>query len=763
MTSWKMFCDVLQVDELTDEQVRMAENIIIWCTLFNDKKNLKERITLNYGVKYGGTLTTEQVTKIVNKGINFSEWGRLSRTFLDDLSVQTEDGYRTFMDIMREGDTEPGRVGRALNMNEILVHKEFDFQQAVDTWNRNFGLSRKLDIDDLPGSPSVRREVGQSIKIVQEIISIAKHEPSHIFVEVTRDADAKKKSKRTKSQHDRLADGIKNMRQIDPGLFDSIKDDFGACPKNDLSDALYLYFSQCGKCMYSGEPLRIEELSTYQIDHIIPQAYIKDDSLENRVLVKPQYNQRKSDSLLLSADIIKRQQGFWESLHNSHLIGDKKFNNLTRDKIDEKRMQGFIARQIVETSQSVKFVQKFLKQDYPKIDVVPIKAGISSALRKKCGFVKCREANNYHHAHDAFLACREGLFLKTYYPLFIDDPMSMTRIVKKYVAEQADEFRKYKRVPGDSGCIVGLFTQSRFDAETKKVVYGVISNPDTGKVLWDANEEISNMRKTLNLPDCYISRMPEETSGAFWDETVYSPVLNKKLQPLGKDLETNKYGGYSSEKYAYFFIYTARKKNKVVLQLKGVPLTVAKMVSTDVGGLTEYAKRFCYEQGLELIEVLIPKVLKYQKVIVDDNLFYVTGEVEVRNASEIAFGLPELELLDLVFNGFEIEEKNKILLYRRIVDVLTCNSPKLAYMLKLNVDDTVIENLQLVDYAHLLITLLRLANGTLNMGDMSAIDGPKCAGNIRVSWNSLAQNGSSIKLIEESVTGMFEKRTKIEI
>ena len=57
--------------------------------------------------------------------------------------------------------------------------------------------------------------------------------------------------------------------------------------------ALYLYFTQNGKCMYTGEPLNIEELSLYQIDHIIPRSYIKDDSLDNLVLVTTKANQLK--------------------------------------------------------------------------------------------------------------------------------------------------------------------------------------------------------------------------------------------------------------------------------------------------------------------------------------------------------------------------------------------------------------------------------------------------------------------------------------
>ena len=44
--------------------------------------------------------------------------------------------------------------------------------------------------------------------------------------------------------------------------------------------------------MYSGDPLEIDNLCNYEVDHIIPQSYKKDDSIDNKVLVikKEKYN-----------------------------------------------------------------------------------------------------------------------------------------------------------------------------------------------------------------------------------------------------------------------------------------------------------------------------------------------------------------------------------------------------------------------------------------------------------------------------------------
>ncbi|SLM98826.1 CRISPR-associated protein, Csn1 family [Brachybacterium faecium] len=89
------------------------------------------------------------------------------------------------------------------------------------------------------------------------------------------------------------------------------------------SQRLFLYFIQNGKCMYSGEHLDIERLDSYEVDHILPQSYIKDNSIENLALVKKVENQRKKDSLLLNSSIINQNYSRWEQLKNAGLIGEK--------------------------------------------------------------------------------------------------------------------------------------------------------------------------------------------------------------------------------------------------------------------------------------------------------------------------------------------------------------------------------------------------------------------------------------------------------
>ena len=47
--------------------------------------------------------------------------------------------------------------------------------------------------------------------------------------------------------------------------------------------------------MYTGDDLDIDRLSNYDIDHIILKHFLKDNSIDNKVLVSSASNRGKSD------------------------------------------------------------------------------------------------------------------------------------------------------------------------------------------------------------------------------------------------------------------------------------------------------------------------------------------------------------------------------------------------------------------------------------------------------------------------------------
>lgn len=199
--------------------------------------------------------------------------------------------------------------------------------------------------------------------IVDEIVDAEKSAPRKIFIEVARDRENDNAKERTVSRKAKLTELYKSCGKEYIELYNELL----SRDESELrKDALYLYYTQLGICLYSGEKIELEKLSTdYDIDHIFPQSRIKDDSLDNRVLVKRPYNEEKGNKYPLNEEWQNKNKPLWRMLRDKHLISDKKYERLVRiEKLTEEELSSFVARQLVETRQSTKALCAILKTFY---------------------------------------------------------------------------------------------------------------------------------------------------------------------------------------------------------------------------------------------------------------------------------------------------------------------------------------------------------------------------------------------------------------
>ncbi len=754
--------DILHVDDIAQGTglYRDVETIILWNTLFEDRLILKEKLESEFGPAGSGLLDADQIKAICKKRL--TGWGRLSEKFLTGLKVDAQNGRRvSVMDVLREGNPNATRrSGETMVMMEALHDEDLGFQKAVDAHNRAYYTDRghELGVNDLPGSPAIRRSLNQAIRIVDEIAGIVGHAPANIFIEVTRDEDEKAKGKRTKRRYDQLKEALEVFKKEDPKIWAEIKEASSA----DLDERLTLYFMQRGKCLYSKRDIDINQLSNtdlYEVDHIIPRAYIKDDSFENKALVYRKENQRKTDELLIDESIRRKMSDYWRCLHDAHLIGDKKFNNLLRSHVSEGAMKGFVARQLVETSQMVKLAQSLLEARYAGegTRIVPVKASMSHNLREAAGFVKCREANDFHHAHDAFLACRIGLFIQMRHPGIYDNPIGYTRMMQSYVRSQAAIFNHTHQMPGSAGFVINSFLSPGFDKETGEVF----------RDAWDAEGQLEGIRRALNYRQCYITRMPLEDTGAFWNATIYSPrnpKMGPKLAlPVKRDLAAKQYGGFSSQQFAYFFIYEAKKKGKPCFQFAEVPVWLAARVEACPEALVDYARGLAEVDKLDFVRILRPKILKKQLIELNGDRLIITGAGEVRSGRQLAFSLEESKVLT-GSQAQDDEEGASLLgpLFARVCGTAPRVCSKLYEQLKLAERARLFVEANRVEQRDVLMGLIKLFNGKDRVVDIVPLGGPSKAGAMRLDFSKeITSPSSDFYIIDQSVTGMFERRTRV--
>ncbi|MBQ4089304.1 MAG: type II CRISPR RNA-guided endonuclease Cas9 [Clostridia bacterium] len=519
----------------------------------------------------------------------------------------------------------------------------------------------------------------------------------------------------------------------------------------------YLYFTQMGKCMYSGEPIDLSRLATdYDIDHIYPQSRVKDDSLSNRVLVKRKLNAEKTDTYPLSDAIRSRMTPFWSILKTRKLITEEKYRRLTRNTpFDDNELSGFIARQLVETSQACKIIAELLKNRYEGSDrVVYVKAGNVSSFRqdqrilpdgtqKQAGackgimtkqdplFVKCREVNDFHHAKDAYLNIVVG---NVYHTKFTRNPAVFIKKSQTYSLNRM------------------------FD-------YDVVRN---GETAWRVGDDgsIATVRKTMSKNNILFTRYAYEVTGGLFKQQILpkgkGQAMIKSSDPR---MNIKDYGGYDKVTGAYFMLVEHTEKKMHLRSIETVFLMNKTMYERDP---------ISYCTGvLGLVEpsILIPKIKIDTLISYDgfrmsvasrsnDNIFY-------NNANQLILSCDWQqyikEVAKCVKEGYlsrEITNDKNVELYDLLLG-------KLENTLYSTVYETSIKHIknhreqfvELVGYkqAGILMEIINLFRTTGLMANLKEIGAVK-TGQISVTKRIGGIKNKRMYIINQSVTGFYEQK-----
>ena len=595
-------------DKFNSEHV---ENIILWITLYGESRKLiKAKIESVYGDIY----SKDEINKMSR--LVYKDWGRFSRKLLTELVSKK---------LYNEETGECLNIIGAMRQNNILFMElladRFDYSEQISKFNKELQedvteITPEI-LDDLYVSPAVKRSIWQTVRIVEELKKIIGCAPAKIFIETTRSNQGKKEPTDSRKKQLELAYKAvkKDVKELEKEIgainFDVLNDRLSSVEPSKLkAKKLYLYYTQLGRCMYSGESIIIGELfdnNKYDIDHIYPQAKIKDDSFTNTVLVKRGRNAKKEDRYPLSSDIqTPSNRKFWKFLKEKKLITDEKYNRLVRtEEFSDEELSGFIARQLVETSQSIKAVAKILEELNPKTSICYSKAENVSSFRQNFGkikegnrkskngeqLVKVREINDYHHAKDAYLNVVVGNVYDT----------KFTRNVFNFIKDKKDG-RKYS--------LNNVFYENVSDSKT---------------VAWEMDKTIYQVEKVMNNNNILVTRRTSEQKGGLFDATVYkAKVAAKAKDGVYYPLKTSnsvvkdvaKYGGFTKIKIAYYSIFeyvlVNKKGEEKITRIIPIPIYISQNIKDD-NTLLEFGKT---QINLKSGEEIKDLKLKYRKLCI---------------------------------------------------------------------------------------------------------------------------------------------------
>lgn len=525
------------------ENEEMLEEIVKILTVFEDRQMIRAQLA-----SYADRLDKKVLKELTRR--HYTGWGRLSRKTIH--GIRDQQSQKTILDYLMQDDGVSKNINR--NFMQLINDHNLSFKEEIEkATSVNETESLHEIVAQLAGSPAIKKGILQSLKIVEELVGIMGYAPQAIVVEMAR-------------ENQTTARGKRNAQPRLITLKEALKD-FGGnvenLPDNNAlqNDRLYLYYLQNGKDMYTGEELDINNLSRYDIDHIIPQSFITDNSLDNRVLVSASENRGKADDVP-SPEVVARMQAFWERLHRSNLISERKLKNLTKGKLTEEDKAGFIQRQLVETRQITKHVARILDQRYNpdkdetgktirNVKIVTLKSALTSRFRKHFAIHKVREINDYHHAHDAYLNGVIANALLKVYP----------QLTSEFVYGDYRKFNAYKENKATDKKKLYANIMAFFAQETPIV--------DTnGEILWNQTD-ITMVKKVMNYRQMNIVKKTEVQKGSFSKESILPKGESEKLIARKQGWDPRKYGGFDSPTIAYVVIII-HEKGKQRKRTKGI-------------------------------------------------------------------------------------------------------------------------------------------------------------------------------------------------
>ena len=728
LAPWIDFKEIF--DEINDSNYDLIEKIIEDMTIFNEGSILKERLKKAYN------LDQNKVKKIMK--LKYSGWSRLSKKLINGIRADNKFGSSvSILDVMKESH---------MTLMEIINDQDLGFKQIIEKENfkNETGSFEYEDIENLAGSPALKRGIWQTLQVIEEIKNYMGHEPKNIYIEFAREEQEKVRTTTRVKKLKSIYNDIKNQLDVHgKEVYSNLnKQD----EKSSIEKRLYLYYTQLGKCMYSGESLDIDKLSDYEIDHIFPRTLTSDDSLDNLVLVKKKENQRKLDDLVLPLEIRNKMEVFWKKLYDNGLITQTKYYRLMRDEFRRDQIDKFINRQLVETRQIIKHVANIIENHYEDTKVFTVRANLSHEFREKYGIYKNRNVNDFHHAHDAYIACIIGRYIQIRFP----------GLEAKYVYGQY--MQNVKK------------TKNNIDKENHGFIINSMKyeciDEDTGEVIWNP-ERILDYIKCFNYRDVYITKKLDTNNRELFNVTILPNDKNsekgktKATIPVNK-LRSNvrKYGGFSGLQSDIVAI-EGKKGKKIDRRLINLPILLRYVSIED-------QCKYIMENNKYSDIKIIKKIKKNQLIEIDGGLYYLSSATELVNAHQLILNNKENEIIFEINNAmikndysyFENREIEITKLYNLLCDKMKKYYPKYKgiyeKILTKNIDFNILE----IDLkCRVILEVLKILkagaiNGNLKFEPYNMADREG-----RLSKQSIHLDNTYF--YDVSITGIYSKKYKL--
>ena len=568
----------LKLNGITDmylekEKIEKLEDIILNINLFDEEISKKQYFiqVLNMDEKVASALS-----KLKVKGFY-----TFSKKFIAETPMN-KDGQTLLEELMNDNSL------KYTNEQMTLIHQATDlegnainfesnkYKKKVQENNGHLDVSLLIENGKpfIPVSRPVIRALNECFKVYEEIVNIY-GAPERIVIETAKDLNkSPEKRKMTKPYFQEMKefyDELRNQIKLLKKKRTTSLEDWEELEKyiSNNKDKMWLYLRQNGRDMISGDPIDLNDLSQYEIDHILPRGF-GDNSMDNLMLIHRNYNSKKSNrvpleyieqdqpvnrkgKVITSSDFTHRCTELFEL----HIINEKKMNRLLLK--DTQDAVGFINRDLVDTRYIIRELMAILNayNQYHGFDshIVALKSSFTNVYRKAFNIRKNREIGDQHHAYDALTVCLADQVLSTYYPNY--DSRGNFKVYQDFLKRMKEELEDKTQRANDF---------YRFIQAAYKVTFGNFPN--------DYESIVSYAKRTTPL---YSLKVDKSYKGQFFDATLYSPKEDKKnvLSILGINNEKRSFSSINCVAVD-FYKYTVQKGNKEIK--KHVAIHIPKVI-----------------------------------------------------------------------------------------------------------------------------------------------------------------------------------------
>ena len=392
---------------------------------------------------------------------------------------------------------------------------------------------------------------------------------------------------------------------------------------------------------------------------------------------------------------------------------------------------------------------------YDQSEIVYVKAKAVSDFRKEhLRYVKVRDLNDYHHAKDAYQNIVVG---NVYHTKFTGNPL-----------------RWLKENPGKKYSLNQMFC------------YDQIVN---GEVVWKRGKDgsIRCVEETLSRNDILFTRYAFCNKGGLFDQTIAGAPKDKEkakgLVPLKKGMDPKKYGGYTSVTPSHFMLVASEgKKEKEIRTIETVPLYRKKEFESNPELLLQYCREF---YGLKNPRILIPCIKKNARLVINGFPMHLKGstgkQLILQGAVQLCLDPDSVIYLKKVTKYLEentVRRDKRTLLDVRQETGITGDANIGLYDLFLNkLSNTIYRYrpanpkkaltegrdkfivLDLPEQCVVLGEILQLFQCRPLTGNLTLIGGSANSGKVQIGKE--ISNCDSVKLVSQSVTGVYEQVTDL--